>query len=253
MSVWETRGRTLIVGHRGGRGEGWPPENTLAALERAHAEGADAVEIDVRLSRDGEIVVCHDPDLSRMTGGRDVRWVEALSKAELAQTRLLDTAEGVPTLSEVLAWCRHRSMPINVELKHDQSRRLHFVVVLARVLMQSRVDVLLSSFDPALLLAMAPLAPGVRRAWLTNRRHDRGLDIAVRALSPAVFFAIHAERTQCRYERVSRWKNRGFRVGAYTVNDGAESCELTDHGVDWIITDAPAATRNALGSRPTRT
>ena len=253
MSVWETRGRTLIVGHRGGRGEGWPPENTVAALERAHAEEADAVEIDVRLSRDGEVVVCHDPGLSRMTGGRDVRWVEALSKAELAQVRLLDTAEGVPPLSEVLAWCRDRSMPINVELKHDQSRRLSFVVALARVLMQSRVDVLLSSFDPTLLLAMAPLAPRTLRAWLTDRRHDRGLDFAVRVASPAAFFALHPERTQCTAERIPRWKKRGFRVGAYTVNDDAEACELRDRGVDWIITDTPAETRSALARRPTRT
>jgi glycerophosphoryl diester phosphodiesterase len=248
VSVWENRGKTLVVGHRGGRGEGWPPENTLAALERAHVEEADAVEIDVRLSRDAEVVVCHDPDLSRMTGGRDVRWVSALSKAELAKARLGGTAEGVPTLSEVLAWCRDRSMPINIELKHDQPRRLRFLVALGRALVQSRVDVLLSSFDPTLLLAMGPLAPGVRRAWLTDIRHDRALDLAVRASSPGLFFALHPERRQCTDERVLRWKTRGFHVGCYTVNDGAEARELARRGVDWIITDTPALIRQELAT-----
>lgn len=249
MSVWQSRGNALVVGHRGGRGEGWPPENTLAALERAHLEKADAVEIDVRLSRDGEVVVCHDPDLSRVTGGSDVRWVAALSKAELAQTKLLGTSEGVPTLSDVLAWCRARGMAINIELKHDQPDRLRFLVALARVLLQPRVDILLSSFDPALLLAMGPLAPGVHRAWLTDRRHDRALDLATRLSSPSLFFALHPERTQCTEARVSRWKTRGFRVGAYTVNDGAEARELARRGVDWIITDTPALTRAALATR----
>ncbi|MEO6419028.1 MAG: glycerophosphodiester phosphodiesterase family protein [Polyangiaceae bacterium] len=246
MSVWQRGGETLVVGHRGGRGEGWPPENTIASLERAHVEEADAVEIDIRLSRDGEVVVCHDPDLSRMTGGSDVRWVAALSMAELAKVRLLGSSEGVPTLREVLAWCRERGMAINIELKHDQPDRTRFLVALARVLLQPRVDILLSSFDPALLLAMGPLAPGVPRAWLTDRRHDRALDLAIRLSSPSLFFALHPEHTQCTDARVSRWKTRGFCVGAYTVNDAAEARELARRGVDWIITDTPALTRRAL-------
>src|SRR5262252_7903099 len=68
VSVWATS--PIVVGHRGGRGEGWPQENTLAAFERARREGARAIELDVRTCAGGNAVVFHDVTLSRATDGR---------------------------------------------------------------------------------------------------------------------------------------------------------------------------------------
>src|SRR5437899_2504336 len=87
----------LIFGHRGVRGEA--PENTMAAFELAAASGADGVELDVRLCRSGEVVVCHDPTLARATGGKDERAVADLDLAELRRADV-GAGQGVPLLEE---------------------------------------------------------------------------------------------------------------------------------------------------------
>src|ERR1700744_3127380 len=99
MSAWWTA--PLVVGHRGGRGPGWPPENTLPAFDQARRQGARAIELDVRTCAGGTVVVFHDDTLARMTQERDARRV-----ADVAADDLLDVDLGgatIPTLDEVLA------------------------------------------------------------------------------------------------------------------------------------------------------
>src|SRR6476646_7095285 len=111
-----------VFGHRGVRGAA--PENTMAAFELAAASGADGVELDVRLCRTGELVVCHDPTLARFTGGQDVRPIADLDLRELARTDVGGGAP-VPALAEVLDFARGRKLRVNVEMKRDvPSRRL---------------------------------------------------------------------------------------------------------------------------------
>src|SRR4029077_7808752 len=94
VSVW-ARG-PIVVGHRGGRGDGWPCENSLPAFERARREGALAIELDVRTCADGNVVVFHDTTLSRTADGRDERRVADVSAEELGSM-------GVPRLEEALS------------------------------------------------------------------------------------------------------------------------------------------------------
>ncbi|WP_258168918.1 glycerophosphodiester phosphodiesterase [Salmonella enterica] len=74
---------SIVLGHRGGRGEGWPAENTLEAFARARDEGADGIELDVRLAADGEPVVFHDATLERATGGADKRPIHRVRARDL--------------------------------------------------------------------------------------------------------------------------------------------------------------------------
>src|SRR6516162_9968344 len=106
----------MVIAHRGASGT--CPENTLAAFRRAEALGAHMIELDVQLSRDGEVVVMHDWTLARTTSGRGR--VGARTAAEL---HALDAGswfsqafagEPVPSLREVLA---ATGLPVNVELK----------------------------------------------------------------------------------------------------------------------------------------
>lgn len=89
-------GRPLVFAHRGGARIA--PENTLLAFERAHALGVDGFELDVRLSRDGDVMVIHDADVDRTTNGSGK--VSAMSSAELraldAGSRFKDSPEGPP-------------------------------------------------------------------------------------------------------------------------------------------------------------
>jgi glycerophosphoryl diester phosphodiesterase len=213
----------LVVGHRGGRGEGWPRENTLAAFEQARAEGARAIELDVRPCGSGEVVVHHDP-----------------TRASLAELRGL----GVPTLAEALAWARDADVAVNVELKHDVSSRVVLIERARSILRSSRADVLLSSFDPLLLAASAVAFPALRRALLTMR-HQRPRVPAAIARLPYVH-AIHLERTQTEPSAIAGYRARGLRVGVWTVNDPREAVDLAALGVETLITDAPGLLLDAV-------
>src|SRR3954468_10133753 len=103
LSAWQRPlgKRPFVLGHRGARHAA--PENTLAAFELARREGADGVELDVRLDASGEVIVLHDPTLTRVTQGKETRHAEDISSPELAR---LDVGAGerVPLLADVLDW-----------------------------------------------------------------------------------------------------------------------------------------------------
>jgi len=239
-------GGCLVVGHRGGCGEGWPSENTMEAFARAHAEGADAIELDVRVCIGGHVVVMHDPDLSRVTGGNDRRDVARLTPGLLARVALAVGGERVPMLDDVLDHARGR-FAVNVEAKHDVPDRWLLARSLVRTLARHpRVRVLVSSFDPALLAMLAMLAPHIGRAWLTYEAQQPWEPVWSRLAARAPIAAVHLERTQAAPRLVTALKNAGRRVGVWTVNDPREARDLVALGVDWLITDAPGAIGEAI-------
>ncbi|MCC6646263.1 MAG: glycerophosphodiester phosphodiesterase [Polyangiaceae bacterium] len=229
-----------IIGHRGVRGA--RPENTLAAFELAASLGADGVELDVRVSRDGALVVAHDPDLSRVSGGRDTRAVADVEADELARVELGGGA-GVPRLSEVLALARARGLFVNVEMKRDVPDRRAVVRRTLEALREPRFAerVVVSSFDPFMLEAFA-LGSRVPVALLFHRgqAHLRPWLVA-RALRVD---ALHPERTLIGRDLSAA---AGRVVNVWTVNDPTEARLLADVGVDGLITDVPGELRAALG------
>jgi glycerophosphoryl diester phosphodiesterase len=240
VSVWSTQPPgSLVVGHRGGRGPGWPPENTILAFEHARRQGAPAVELDVRTCAGGGLVVVHDATLSNASEGRDGRRVCDAHRSELR-------AMGVPTLEEALSWARASRVAVNVEMKHDVADRAAFVRATVHAVRASGADVLLSSFDPLLLAIAAVLAPSLPRALLVRAGQplwERGLQRAAR--SPFVGW-LHLERTQVHPSVLARHLAKGLRLGVWTVNDPREAVDLVRLGVASIITDAPGAVLQAL-------
>ncbi len=214
----------LVVGHRGGRGPGWPRENTLAAFEQARAQGARAVELDVR-THEGQVLVLHDA-----TG-------EPLSRLR----------PEVPTLAEVLSWARQHGVGVNVEMKHDVPDRLALARATARAVKGADADVLFSSFDPSLLAMVAVLSPRVPRALLVHSAQARWADALQEVARPPLVQAIHLERTQTSPRDVARYLARGLRVGVWTVNNPSEARDLVGIGVASIITDAAGEVLQALG------
>jgi glycerophosphoryl diester phosphodiesterase len=179
----------------------------------------------VRTCRTGEVVVHHDPT-----------------------TRSLDElrAEGVPTLAAALAWAVERDVAVNVEMKHDVPSRLILLDRLRPILRRAQGDILLSSFDPLLLAGAAVAFPALRRALLTTRVQRPYLPRAI-AIPPYVH-ALHVERTQTQPEALARYRRRGLRVGAWTVNDPSEARDLAALGVATLITDSPGVLLAALHS-----
>ena len=233
----------LIFGHRGVRGP--RPENTLAAFGFAADEGADGIELDVRLCGTGEVVVLHDADVAHVTQGADLRKAGALSLTELRQIKLGDQL--IPTLGCALALAHERGLLVNIELKYDEPRRIGLVRAVARAIADSslpRERVLISSFHPALLLIARRLLPDLGRAFICHYGQRRSRPFAFASAVGAD--AVHPEWPLLDAAHLRAAKRRGWLVGAWTVNDDAVARELAAAGVDSLITDRPGGIRRAL-------
>ena len=155
-SLGQSGPRPYVLGHRGSSSEA--PENTISACLLALEDGADGVEIDVQASKDGIPVVFHDADLSRMTGepapvvGHTLKELQALP---LKRKDGSFTSEHIPTLEGLLE-ALPRGTICNVELKSQLSQGPKATFHLARVLhlYRDRLQILVSSFDPRLLVGL---------------------------------------------------------------------------------------------------
>lgn len=244
--LWRTD-RPLVIGHRGDRAH--RPENTLVAFAAAEAAGADMVELDVTVSRDGHLVVIHDDTLERTTDGRG-----PVCDRTLAELGRLDAGgrfdprfagEPLPTLEAVLRAVAGR-VAVNIEIKATTAQGpvdpaiVDDVVALVRRL-GVEAAVIVSSFDPALLERTRRLAPALALAVLVEfpadlpaaLDHCRRLDAA----------ALHPERTLVTADLVAAVHADGRRLFPWTVNDADEIRRLLGIGVDGVITDDPSTAR----------
>jgi glycerophosphoryl diester phosphodiesterase len=244
--------RPAVVGHRGTRGV--LPENTLEAIHHAHMQGADAIEIDVRTCKTGQVVVLHDPDLERLV--HDPRRAADL---DLHALRRLDLGGGarVPLLAEVLEETRTRGLGLNVEIKHDVPSPVETVRAVARELARSpHREVIVSSFDPRLLAAHKALCSApLFHAQLVQRSTYHHVALLVARLG--LFEGLHVEHVLAYPQRLSQFLARapGY-VAAWTVNDPFEARRLFTERVSALISDVPgeilAAFRpqRRVGGRP---
>jgi glycerophosphoryl diester phosphodiesterase len=228
------RARPRVWAHRGASAHA--PENTLEAFELARSAGADGIELDVRLDRDGTVVVFHDRDLQRLCGRAGC--IEELTGDERKALRV--RGAGVPTLEEVFHVLG--DLDLNVELKANQpGRNGALVEATANVIRNSRHadQVLVSSFDPFSLLQFYRLLPDVPLAFLFGA--DQPLPIRKGWLGRAMGATVlHPEHTLCTAETVKAWHRTGRPVNTWTVDDTAELRRLDDIGVDGVFTNDPA-------------
>jgi glycerophosphoryl diester phosphodiesterase len=231
--------RPLLWGHRGApRGA---PENTLEAFELALARGADGVELDVRLSGDGEVVVLHDPDLQRVAG---VALSAARASAEALSRHDLGGGARVPRLDDALSLVLGRGALVNVELKSDVPDRDALVgAVVGRVAalpQPRRAEVLLSCFDAAMCRALRVAVPEVVVALLLSRVPVALPDLLMEL--PAV----HPRGDRLDSVAVARLRSAGLLINAWTINRPAEARRLAELGVDGLITDDITALISSL-------
>ena len=141
--------------HRGLHGNGIA-ENSLSAF-RAAADAGYGIELDVRLSSDGVVVVFHDDTLDRMTAEKGR--VDSKTAEELSKIRLADTEDTVPTFTEVLEVINGR-VPLLVEIKED-AKRTDVVAKTAEILQNYSGDYIVESFNPLALAEFKSLMPNV--------------------------------------------------------------------------------------------
>lgn len=228
------------IAHRGASGH--CPENTLAAFRRAIELGADMIETDAQLSRDGVVFLCHDETLNRTTNGRgEVAHRTAAELKRLDAGSWFDTAfrkERIPTLEEAILAIRGR-VSLNVELKtgHDAPGLLERETI--GLLASHRIldDTVISSFSGRRIRAARQISPRARLAVLVERRSrlPRAFELARELRAEA----IHPWKNLVTRDFVRKAHGRGLAIRAWSVNTPAEIERLRALGVDGIVTDFP--------------
>jgi len=238
----------LIIGHRGASAHA--PENTLAAFKLAMKVGADGIEFDVRLSRDGIPFVIHDDNLRRT--GLDPRRVADLNAAELKQIDVGRwfapsslTSEQIPTLQEVLDLFKSTSGLLYLEMKSTGAEREKLANACCALLNQSQLKnrVIVECFDLPSIQLLKQIDSSIKTAALFELRICRPASrnghrlvedaLAVSADEIALHHRLSDPKT------IALAKRKGLRVAVWTVDDTSWIQRANSDGVDTLITNQP--------------
>ena len=268
LNRFEIRDEVEIIAHRGSSLQA--PENTLAAVTQAIDDRADGIEIDVRLTGDGNVVLYHDESLRRLAG--DERRIGALPLSELAGVDVGSwfgdafVGERIPTLEAVLAAVRGRAH-LMIELKPDPGRELELVDAVIAALEQERAgrracrhdaedritaqacgnpdvmhEMLVAAMSPWLLREVALREPTLRTSLLAQL-------VMAGTLERRSFDALALRHNRIDEEEVRLAGYYGYALHAWTINDRTRMSQLIDLGVDAIITDRPAMLAELIAER----
>lgn len=244
----------LVLGHRGASYDA--PDNTLPAFQLARQLGADGIELDTSLTRDGVPVVIHDLILDTTTDGNgpvrahDLKAIKELDAG--SQFDIMFKGEKIPTLEEALD-AIGPDLVVNIELKTASWRSDNLEAKVLEVIrdFHAAERVIVSSFNPFALRRFRTLAPDIPIGYLyapDGPIHLRYgwfmLGVEHEARHP------HHSLIDARY---MVWaKTHGYRVHTWTVDDPNRIRALRDLGVDAIITNRPDVALEALGRVSTR-
>jgi len=249
----------LVVAHRGGAS--LAPENTLGAFAKALEIGVDQLECDVHLSKDGELVIMHDPDLARTTDGNgfinqmnyaDIRKFNAAAKFKTSPWPY----EPVPTLGEVLDLTKGKAQ-IQIEIKVEKIWGRYTGIeqkVIDAVNARGMVDdVIIISFDFPTIVEIKALDPRFKTGALLS-----GTTLSQNSKTPhADFVAQVIRETGADYIMpssagvsdllINAVHERGLKIGVWTVNSESEMRRMAEWGVDAITTNDPVLLKQVLG------
>lgn len=230
----------IIFGHRGASISA--PENTLSAFELALQQGASAVELDVMLSKDEQVMVIHDPSVDRTTNGNG-----RVSEMDCAQLKQLDAGthfpkykgERIPTLDEVFDLTQRKFL-VNIELKNLHSVKDRLVEKVVDLVVKRKMEetIIFSSYLPANIKKVRKMLPHVPAALLVYDGLIGWLELTdfFRWLSPTY---IHPNLSQVDEQFVRREHQHKRRVNVWVVDDRSDIKRMIEYQVDGIITNNP--------------
>jgi glycerophosphoryl diester phosphodiesterase len=242
--------RPTIFAHRGS--SAYAPENTLPAFELALQHAADAIEMDVKLTADGEVVIIHDPTLQRTTGQegnvRDCTLAEIQKLDAGSHFNSAFTGERIPTLAELFEKIGDRIL-YDIELTNYVSLTDSLPEKVAELVQRYDLaeSVLFSSFNPLALIRVRRKLPD-NPIGLLARPRERGRWARSPLATLLRYQALHIHRDDAGAEIVASTHHRNKRLHVYTVNDKTEIASLVKLGVDGIFTDDPPLARRVLSS-----
>ncbi|MCC7118731.1 MAG: hypothetical protein IT310_09415 [Anaerolineales bacterium] len=240
--------RPILLAHRGDLTHA--PENTLPSFQQAIQKGADGVELDAKLTADGQIVVFHDTTLDRTTNGSG-----KLSSLKLDSLRQLDAGSWfaekfkrtqIPLLAEVFETVGREKL-INIELTNYATPRDGLVDRVCELIQRhnNSAQIIFSSFFAFNLKRAAQLLPEVPRGLLAMPGLA-GLWARSFGFNFGEYQALHPHISSVTKEQVQRVHRLKRRVHVWTANAPEEIVRLAEWGVDGIFTDDPALAVQAL-------
>ncbi|MBS7624065.1 glycerophosphodiester phosphodiesterase [Candidatus Bathyarchaeota archaeon] len=220
----------LKIGHRGAKA--YEPENTIRSFKRALELGVNAIELDVRKTKDNELVVIHDAEVDRTTNGKGL-----VSELTLKEIKELSTEKGekIPTLEEALEFL-DRKVKILIELKEVGIEDKVLELVKKKGLED---NVIIISFYEEALRKIRDLNDKVETGLIYVKHKDPvGAALSLRAqyLFPMYKFA-HTSLIKKAHEK-------GLKVVVWTINAQEEAIEYAKKGVDGIASDRPDILRD---------
>lgn len=234
--------KTKIYAHRGASGwdTKYAPENTMLAFEKAIEMGADGIELDVQLTKDGVIVICHDERIDRTSDG--IGWLKDYTLKELREFSFSKTHPEyrdikIPTLREFLEFMAPTGRGLNIELKtgviYYDGLEEKTASMVEEFGMNTRV--IYSSFNHYSLKLLKHIVPKARIGLLMGQNF---VDV------PGYTTMMQAEAVHPNYQHIDKeyidnCHANGLKVNTWTVDPLVELKRFCEYGVDIIITDCP--------------
>jgi glycerophosphoryl diester phosphodiesterase len=215
----------LRVGHRGAKA--YAPENTLKSFRKAIEIGVDAIELDVRKTKDNQLVVIHDADVKRTTDGEGL-----VSELTLAQIKGLSAGEGekIPTLQEALVFL-HKKVKVLIELKELGVEEQVLTIVLKDGVQK---NVVIISFLEEALKKIREQDKTIETG-LIYAKHSNPVKSALELKANylvALYRFIHTDNVQKAHEN-------GLKIIVWTINSPEEAQTYAKKGVEGIASDKP--------------
>ena len=233
---------TKNFAHRGFSGK--YPENTMLAFRKAVEEGVDGIELDVQLTKDGEVVIIHDETIDRTTDGKGL--VVSYTYDELRKFDASFKFRGqcgfnpIPTLREYFELVKDKNLVTNIELKTGLNEYFGIEEKVWKLIEEYRLEdrVLISSFNHYSVLRMKSIAPNLKyglltETWIINAGKYTE-DVGVECYHPH-FFSMTAEN-------VKELKEHNIEINVYTVNEEKDIRDMIEKGIDIVIGNYPDLT-----------
>lgn len=272
--------RVAVFGHRGARA--FAPENMLVGFEEGVAQGSDGVEFDCQITKDGKIVVTHDPFLTRtsnvlehpeLADGKvlplricDLTFAELqtldfgkffvetdpykqIAEGHVSEERQRDfIGTRISLLEDVLSWIAEKGLAANVEIK-DQQHLVHHAEVSRLILdcvmrSKAREQVIISSFQHAYLREIRTYMPEMPLGVLVEGVR---VDDPVALCREIGAVAFHPGRDIITKKDIEYLRTEGFFVNIWTLNSEAELAVFRDWGATGLISDYPARAKRVVG------
>lgn len=229
---------TLIFAHRGSSKA--EPENTMPAFKQALKDGSDGIELDVQLTKDGEVVVIHDEKVDRTTNGKG--YVKDFNLKELqilnANNKFPKLQKvKIPTLKEVLDWFSDKKLILNIELKNGiiPYPDLEEKVIQMIRLYQLEDRIILSSFNHYSIVKCYQLAPDIEIAPI----YRSGIFMPWVYAQSIRAKGLHPHYSAAPNQMIEESLHNGIAVRPYTVNKEKDMKRLIVAGCSAIITNYP--------------